>query len=208
MTPRKTYGQFCGLARALDHIGDRWTLLVVRELLLGPRPYRDLLRALNGISPNLLTSRLQSLTEDGLVQRNNAPSRSKAVTFCLTDAGEALEPAVLALIRWGARWMASGPGEDRVESGWATLALRALLAGNASRPRTNGTVHVVASGAEITVETRGRRRTVLAGFHGTPDAHITASMSQVLAVAAGLIAPTELSGRGRNRALVQEALSP
>ncbi|MDH4353359.1 MAG: helix-turn-helix transcriptional regulator, partial [Actinomycetota bacterium] len=97
MTRGKTYGQFCGLARALDHVGDRWTLLIVRELLLGPRTFAALQASLDGISPNLLVDRLRSLASDGIVRRNGAPARSKAVEYRLTDDGAALEPAVLAL---------------------------------------------------------------------------------------------------------------
>ena len=133
MSERKSYRQFCGLARSLDRVGDRWTLLIVRELLLDDRTFRDLQASLDGISPTVLTQRLTELADDGLVARNEAPRRSKNVTYRLTDGGRALEPAILELIRWGSRWMLQGPGDDRTDPRWAPLALRALLDGHPSR---------------------------------------------------------------------------
>ncbi|HLF40528.1 MAG TPA: helix-turn-helix domain-containing protein, partial [Acidimicrobiia bacterium] len=123
----KTYGQFCGLARALDHIGDRWTLLVVRELLVAPARYGDLLGALEGVPTNLLADRLRQLEADGLVVREHDPGDRRRTTYRLTPLGLGLEPALLALIRWGAHWMRTGPEGDRLDPGWLLLALRALL---------------------------------------------------------------------------------
>lgn len=185
MRSRKTYGQYCGLARSLDRVGDRWTLLVVRELLLGPRTFRELMHVLDGISPNLLSSRLGALAEEGLVQRNDAPPRSKAVVFRLTDAGAALEPAVLELIRWGARWMISGPGDDLVDDRWILLALRALLDGTRTRGRREGIVHIDGNGVPLTIRIRGGKRLVHAGFEGAASASVTASMTALLAMACG-----------------------
>lgn len=186
MKSRKTYGQFCGLARALDRVGDRWTLLVVRELLLGPRTYRAISQALRGMSPNLLTHRLQVLTDSRLVERSDAPARSKAVTFRLTNAGEALEPVVLEFIRWGARWMIDGPGSDTVDSRWAVLALRALLDGAATREQQDGVVHIDAAGATLTIRVSEGVRSVHAGYLGAADASITGSLAALLAAACGI----------------------
>lgn len=182
MAERKTYGQFCGLARSLDRVGDRWTLLIIRELLLGDRTFRDLEAALTGISPPLLAKRLRELADDGLVTRNGAPRRSKRVMYGVTDAGRSLEPVVLELIRWGSRWMRSGPGDDRVDPRWAPLALRALLTG---RPRGRGRVHLDVDGIAVTVATSPRGRTVTGGHHGRADAMVSASLPVVLSIADG-----------------------
>ena len=152
MSPGRSYRQFCGLARALDHIGDRWTLLIVRELLIGPRTFRELQSVLDGMSPNLLVQRLRLLVADGLVARNDAPPRSPTVSFALTDAGAALEPTILELIRWGARWMTSGAGTDQVDARWSVLALRALLDGTTVPGDIGGLVHVDVGGERVTVE--------------------------------------------------------
>lgn len=185
MENRKSYGQFCALARALDRIGDRWTLLVIRELLIGPKSYRDLHRSLPGISPNLLVERLRNLAADGIVVRSDGPARSKAVAYRLTDTGVGLGPAVSEIIRWGARWMASGPQDDHVEAEWAMLALRALLEGPGGRRGRRGVVHVDAEGVCLTVRVGSRGRTVLPGRIGTADAVVSAAVPDLLAVASG-----------------------
>src|SRR3954471_12257937 len=93
---RRSYNQFCGLARALDIVGERWTMLVVRNLLLGPQRYSELMRGLPGITTNLLAKRLREMEDLGLIER--VPD---AEAYRLTPRGAALEPAVHALGRWG-----------------------------------------------------------------------------------------------------------
>lgn len=186
MTQRKSYGQFCALARGLDVVGDRWALLVIRELLLGPRSFRELEQCLPGISPNLLSSRLRAMTKDGVIVRNSAPARSKAVLYTLTQTGESLEPVVFELIRWGARWMARGPGSDRVDPAWSLLALRALLEGAVADGRMQMVVHLAVDGSMLTIEVDRGFRSVRPDHEGDGDALISGSMSAVLAVAAGL----------------------
>jgi DNA-binding HxlR family transcriptional regulator len=184
MAERKSYGQFCGLARSLDRVGDRWTLLIVRELLLGDRTFRELEGALRGISPSLLTKRLTELADDGLLVRNDAPRRSKNVEYSLTDAGRSLEPVIIELIRWGTRWMLQGPGDDRFDARWAPLALRALLEGQPSR---RGRVHLDVDGIEVTVRSSAGRRRVTPGHRGRPDATVAAALPVVLAIAADVM---------------------
>lgn len=118
---RRSYHQFCGVARALDVVGERWTLLVVRNLLLGPRRYSDLLAELPGLTTNLLAARLQQLEREGLVERREAQARS---TWALTAAGQALEPVVMELGRWGARYMDAPRRTDAVNPGWGLLSLK------------------------------------------------------------------------------------
>lgn len=210
MAERKTYGQFCGLARSLDLVGDRWTLLVVRELLLAPQSFRELEAALPGISPSLLTARMAELVEAGIVQRNDAPRRSKAVTYDLTDAGHDLEPAVLELIRWGARWMTTGPGDDHVDPRWAPLAVRAMLDG---APASGGRLHLDVEGTPLTVHVSRRRRAVTAGHHGRADATVHLPMAPLLGVVSGALAlddaAAEVTGDDRvARMLLEPPASP
>lgn len=182
MTERKTYSQFCGLARSLDRVGDRWTLLIVRELLLGERTFRELQDALPGISPSLLTQRLNQLLEDEVVVRNEAPQRSRKVGYRLTDAGRSLQPVILELIRWGARWMYNGPAGDRVDPRWAPLALRALLE---DKPARRGRVHLDVDGVEITIGASAGRRQITSGHHGRANATVSATLPVFLAIASG-----------------------
>jgi DNA-binding HxlR family transcriptional regulator len=190
VTERKSYGQFCGLARSLDRVGDRWALLIVRELLLDDRTFRELEAALGGISPSLLTQRLTQLTADGLVVRNGAPQRSKTVEYRLTDAGRSLERVIVELIRWGSRWMLDGPGGDQIDPRWAPLALRALLEG---QPSPRGRVHLDVDGVEVTVAGSARGRRVTPGHGGRPGATVVAPLPVVLAIAAGAMT---LAGSG------------
>jgi DNA-binding HxlR family transcriptional regulator len=106
---RRSYDQFCALARGLDVIGERWTLLIVRDLLLGPKRYTDLLDGLPGIGTNLLADRLHEMERLGLIERSVLPPPSGSAVYRLTEAGEALEPALLAIGRWGARFLQGGP---------------------------------------------------------------------------------------------------
>src|SRR3954447_23862520 len=102
MAGKRTYGDRCGIARALDAVGERWALLVVRELLLGPKRFTDLRAGLPGASPNVLAQRLRELEAAGVVERQTLPPPAAAQVYALTARGAALEPVILALGRWGA----------------------------------------------------------------------------------------------------------
>jgi DNA-binding HxlR family transcriptional regulator len=123
MEKRRNYRQFCGLARALDHVGERWTLLIVRNLLLGPKRYTDLIEELPGITTNLLAQRLRELESTGLVRKRKASTPVRATVYELAPMGRALEPAVMELARWGGRFMAHS-GHDTVNLGWGLLSLK------------------------------------------------------------------------------------
>lgn len=100
----RTYGQYCGIAKALDTVGDRWTLLIVRELLaLGPCRHTDLRNGLPGIASNLLVDRLRELEEAGLIHREAAPPPVATTLFSLTERGRTLEPVLRELSRWACR---------------------------------------------------------------------------------------------------------
>lgn len=121
---RRSYAQHCGLARALDVVGERWTLLVVRDLLLGPRRYGDLLASLEGITTNLLAKRLREMRSLGLVEKRKLPPPASGEVYALTEAGLELEPAVMELARWGGRLLASPRRGDRMDIGWALLSMK------------------------------------------------------------------------------------
>lgn len=103
MTTRRSYNDMCGMAHALDLVGERWALLVVRELLLGPKRYSDLRVDLPGISTNVLSQRLSDLEREGVVRRTKLPPPAASAVYELTDWGHELEPIVCALGRWGFR---------------------------------------------------------------------------------------------------------
>jgi DNA-binding HxlR family transcriptional regulator len=103
MATTRMYGERCGVAHALDLIGQRWALLIVRELLLGPRRFTDLRRSVSQASPDMLSRRLHELEQTGVLRRHRLPPPAASTVYELTEWGRELEPAVLALARWGTR---------------------------------------------------------------------------------------------------------
>ncbi|MBU2667270.1 winged helix-turn-helix transcriptional regulator [Actinoplanes bogorensis] len=126
---KRSYEQQCGLAIALDVIGERWTLLVVRELLVRPRRYRELLDALPGIGTNLLAERLRGLEEAGLVTRLDPDRRTAG--YALTERGAALRGAVVSMARFGLDLAGQQPGPSHpvARASWAVLAIEAMTIG-------------------------------------------------------------------------------
>ena len=122
----RTYNDRCGIARALDAVGDRWALLVVRELLLGPKRFTDLRAGLPRVSPDVLAQRLRELEEHGVVRRDHLPPPAASHVYELTERGRELEPVILALGRWGSSEPANdGPlGPDA-----AVIALMTMFGG-------------------------------------------------------------------------------
>src|SRR3978361_1634501 len=101
MSTARDYEDPCGTARALGVVGERWALLVVRELLLGPKRFSQLRRGLHGVSPNVLSQRLRELDEAGIVRRDTLPPPASVAVYELTERGAALEPILIELGRWG-----------------------------------------------------------------------------------------------------------
>jgi DNA-binding HxlR family transcriptional regulator len=125
---QRSYNQYCATARTLDIIGERWTLLLVRELLTGPKRFGDLQNNLRGLGTGLLSARMKHLERQGLVHRVTLPPPARTPAYALTQAGEELGPAVLSLARWGMKWAMDEPREDETfHSGWAVLGLRACF---------------------------------------------------------------------------------
>jgi DNA-binding HxlR family transcriptional regulator len=124
-SPAKRYEQYCAIARSLDLLGERWTLLVVRDLLMGPRRYTDLREALPGIATDLLTARLRTLEEAGYVQRRKLPRPAPATVYELTDSGRRLGPLVLELARLGLEHLGPPEPDDDINTGALVLSLRA-----------------------------------------------------------------------------------
>ncbi|MFN8060388.1 MAG: helix-turn-helix domain-containing protein [Vicinamibacterales bacterium] len=132
MTERRSYRQYCGLAKALDVVGERWTLLVVRNLLLGPLRYSDLLRGLPGITTNLLAKRLRDMARAGLVEPMAAVPGATGSAYRLTRVGYALEPAIHALGSWGWQRMGRPRRHDHRSLEWLLVALRRRYRGGLS----------------------------------------------------------------------------
>ena len=154
----RSYGQYCGVTTAVELIGERWALLIVRDLLVGPRRYTDLKQGLPRIPTNILSTRLKELQEGGVVRR--VPLRNCGLVYELTEYGRELEPIVLALGRWGFSAMGDPAPEEAVTADSLTMALRTAFQTDAaaSLPPADYELHVgdvalrvQVSGAELRI---------------------------------------------------------
>jgi DNA-binding HxlR family transcriptional regulator len=192
----KSYEQYCGLAKALDVVGDRWTLLIVRELMIrGAARYTDLQYGLPGIATNLLADRLRQLEEHGVVAREAAPPPIATTLFRLTPRGEELLPALAALGRWGRPLL-----DETVEGAvfrphWLVLPLRIALSEHVPDGRP-ATIEVRTGDQAITIESDGGRIDVRLGALAKPDAVITGTPGVVLDLLAGRADLEEAESRG------------
>ncbi|WP_051951142.1 winged helix-turn-helix transcriptional regulator [Actinacidiphila yeochonensis] len=124
---RRSYDQYCAVARALDTVGDRWTLLVVRELLAGPRRYTDLHADLPGVSTDMLATRLRDLERDGLLERRRLPAPASVQVYELTARGRRLTPVLTALAAFGADGLGEPRPTDAVRAHWFAVPLIGVL---------------------------------------------------------------------------------
>ncbi|MFF0493498.1 winged helix-turn-helix transcriptional regulator [Nocardia sp. NPDC004068] len=126
--PRRSYDHYCPASRALDLVGDRWSLLVVRELCSGPRRYSDLFADLPGISTDMLAARLKDLERDGILTRRRVGPRASTALYELTAAGLGLRPVLEALSAWGTTLLGERRATDAVRAHWFALPLGRLIA--------------------------------------------------------------------------------
>jgi DNA-binding HxlR family transcriptional regulator/putative sterol carrier protein len=124
--PEHRYQQYCALAQTLDVAGDRWTLLIVRELVPGPRRFTDLIDGLPGVSRKLLADRLRALERDGVVARQELPAPAARQVYKLTDDGRDLAGAMGALIAWGAKRIGDRKPGETFRARWPAIAMAAL----------------------------------------------------------------------------------
>jgi len=120
------YPQFCPFARSTEILGQRWTILILRNLALGPQRFSDLKAGLRGISASVLASRLEALTERGLVRQRTLPPPAASVVYVLAPAGAALAPVMVELARWGARFLDPPEPGDQIEPAWVRMMLAAF----------------------------------------------------------------------------------
>lgn len=151
----RSYGQYCGVTTAVELVGERWALLIVRDLLVGPRRYTDLKQGLPRIPTNILSARLKELQEGGVVRR--VPLANCGLVYELTDYGRELEPIVLALGRWGFAQMGEPDPGDVVTADSLTMALRTAFQPEvaASVPPADYEVHVGDVALRVQVDVRG-----------------------------------------------------
>ncbi len=191
----RSYGQYCGLARSLDTIGDRWSLLIVRELLEGPLRYGELAASLGGIATNLLAGRLRSLESAGVIERR--PGVTSGVVYALTPWGSALREPIEALVRWSTPLMTSGRGGDAFEPRWLAVALKALLRERTATPPAELGIEV--DGVFMTLRIGPDGPDVIIGPEHRPETVLTAEPEAVLGLAAGALTVEQALAMGSVR---------
>jgi DNA-binding HxlR family transcriptional regulator/putative sterol carrier protein len=187
---KRSYNQYCGVARAMDVLGERWTLLIVRELLTGPKRFKDLLEGLPGIGTNLLTARLKDLEGYGVVRRVTLPPPAASRVYELTELGRSLEPVVMGLARWGLTFLGASREEDDRQPAWAMVALKSVLKPEATG-ETRESYEFRVDDEVFHVWIADGETEVRQGSAADPDLVVRSDTQTFLAVAAGRIEPTE-----------------
>jgi DNA-binding HxlR family transcriptional regulator len=193
--PPRRYAQLCGIATALDVIGDRWALLVVRDLLLGPLRFVDLAEGLPGIGTNTLTARLKDLEAAGVIQRRLLPRPDRSAVYELTPYGRELEPILLALGRWGTRSMGRLPAGPASRSRWLMAAMLAFHNADhrMARPLT---WELRLTDGPFTVHAEGTDLRISAGAPEGADAVITTDDSTLHRLLTHQLSPAEATATG------------
>jgi DNA-binding HxlR family transcriptional regulator len=191
----RTYDHFCLMARALERVGDRWSLLVIRDLLTGPRRFTDLTGRLGGITPKTLSTRLRELEDAGILTADREPGR-REVWYRLTPAGAGLQPVIDALGQWGLQhaWRFPRPGEPLHAEHLLRSATQAidLAAADPAPARW----HFRLDGADYLIDSDGRQWSLTAGTPAAPaDVTITATTQALTAlIFAGSDAGIDIAG--------------
>jgi DNA-binding HxlR family transcriptional regulator len=192
----RSYGQYCSLARALDVIGDRWTMLIVRELLLrGPCRYSDLQHGLPGIATNLLADRLAQLEKDGVLIREQSPPPLAAALYRLTDWGEQLRPILTALGRWGAPLMAERAEDASFRQHWLALPVELFLR-DADPTAPPLAIELRTEGEATTIRADGGAVHTQQGPAHEPALVLSGRPQLVLGVLSGRLALSDAQARG------------
>jgi DNA-binding HxlR family transcriptional regulator len=179
MVSNRTYGEQCGVARSLDVIGERWALLIVRELLLGPKRFNDLLAGLPGASPNVISQRLRELAGHGVIRQRDLGPPARVRLYELTEWGRELEPVILHLGRWGDR----APLPDGAHAGLDSLILAIQAA--ADPTRVTGRYEVRIGGDVFAVDGSSGSVRIRRGTADRPAATATTDFDTLRAVCLG-----------------------
>jgi DNA-binding HxlR family transcriptional regulator len=201
---KRAYGQFCGLARALEMVGERWALLIVRDLLVGPRRYTDLRQGLPRIPTNILSARLKELEAAGIVGRRVLPRPSGAVVYELTEYGQELDDVVLRLGRWGARTLGEPAAGEGVTADSMVMAMRSTFRPEAANGlRATFELRL----GPTTIHVRIDRGRLEAGEGPLPSADLVIETGPMLkALMAGEITPAAAVAAGSVRLTGREEL--
>ncbi len=189
------YSLFCPLARAAEVLGNRWSVLILRELMVGPQRFSDLKRRLGGVSPSVLAERLSSMEALGLIAADALPPPAASQVYRLTDRGESARPVLLELARFGLHWLGPREPGDHFEPDWLRLSLESFAVPGPTPPYRYRIE--VRAAAPFRVGFAGGPE----GFHFVDDARpfdatVSAAPEQVLGLLAGLLSPDAARSAG------------
>jgi DNA-binding HxlR family transcriptional regulator/putative sterol carrier protein len=207
---KRSYDQYCTVARALDVVGERWTLLLVRELLTGPKRFKDLLEGLPGIGTNLLAARLKALEGEGIVRRATLPPPAGSNVYELTETGRSLEPVIVELSRWGASLLGAPQEGEDLRAGWAAVAVRSAVKPSVADGRI-GTYEFRIDGEAFHLRLEDGEEEVTELRQGPaqdPDLVLAGDAGTFLAVTSGRMRPEEAVGSGALRVEGSTAENP
>jgi DNA-binding HxlR family transcriptional regulator len=194
----RSYAQYCTIARALDVVGERWTLLIVRELLFrGSCRFTDLKNGLPGIATNLLSSRLKDLEDDGLITREDAPPPVATTLYGLTDEGRSLEPVLRALSDWGRHLMVVEHDGDAFQPHWLANAAASFVV-DADPQAEPVVIQLIAGDKSAVVEVGGGEVRSRVGRAAAPELTLEGPPRLVLGLLAGMIDVGGAIGSGLN----------
>jgi len=192
----RSYGQYCSVAKALDVIGDRWSLLIIRELLLqGPCRYTDLRNGLPGIATNLLSDRLRELEAAGLIRREEAAPPVATTLFHLTEGGAGLERTLDALGAWGIRYMAQPADGDEFRSHWFAFPI-ALFLHDSDPDGPPLSIELRPGGRPAVVEISGGEVATRLGGAQAPDLVLDGPPRLILGLLSAQLTPAEARNLG------------
>jgi DNA-binding HxlR family transcriptional regulator len=192
----RSYGQYCSIAKALDVVGDRWSLLIIRELLIrdGLR-YTDLKAGLPGIATNLLADRIRELESAGLVRREDAPPPVATTLFHLTEAGAELLPVLNAIGRWGVRFMIDPADDDVFRGEWFAFPV-SLFLNDRDPGGPPASIELRAAASPVVVEVSGGSVSMRLGAATAPDLVLEGEPRLILGMFAGILTAAEAADLG------------
>jgi DNA-binding HxlR family transcriptional regulator len=205
--PDFRYAQFCPLARAAEVLGQRWSLLILRELMLGPQRFTDLKRRLAGVSSSVLSERLSALEEFGVIGPHELPPPAVGCAYRLTERGESARPVLLALARFGLQWLGPIGSGDHFEADWLRLSFEAFAAPGPT-PARRFELCVGSARARVRLRFAGGLR----GLHfltdaGPADVLVRAEPQHLLGLLTGLLSAADARAQGVSIEGDEEALA-
>jgi DNA-binding HxlR family transcriptional regulator len=195
MTSRRDYGQFCGLAAGLNVIGERWTFLIVRELLIGPVRFNELVENLPGVGPNLLAERLRTLGEHGVIEQLPVEGDGRGKLYRLSELGEQLRAPVLELCKWGLGFLGETDRAGVVRPEWGFLAMQSMVIEDRI-PEVDETYEFRVGDQVFCVEVQQGKAGFSRGAATAPDLVITSDPETFVCIGARMLTPFEALATG------------